>query len=206
MAVEMSNMNKARILRKTFVVDHVTHGIQVRHWGKERRPRYYRQKDGWRCGPIAVLNALKWAGAKAPWRTYRDKLCAFMECCKYHGTEPQKVEDALRKWGKGLFTVRYRTEKLPLREIRRELDLGRAIVCDFGWPKASWVPRRENTDGHYALLVDRMMLGGEEYFGLVNLGLMEESAVEYISAKMFRKLCLRRSKDDNFWILRKLGE
>jgi hypothetical protein len=153
-----------------------------------------------------VANALKWAGQRFNWTENAKALCRDLECCKYHGTEAQKLEDGLKKWGRDAFTVRYRTEKLSLKAIRDEVSKGRAIVCDFSWPKKFWEKKRKNEDGHYALLIDILYdpITGTEYFGMVNLGCIRENlAVEYITSKTFRRLCLRRNKSDNFWILRK---
>ena len=66
--------------------------------------RYCKQKDLYSCGPVAILNALKWGGAKA---TYSKHINFLAQECRTSkdGTEDKHFDRALRRNGKKWFTV-----------------------------------------------------------------------------------------------------
>lgn len=92
--------------------------------------RYCRQRDKFRCGPIALLNTMKWVGL--PNVTYQDvfrisKMCG---CTPPWGTEPSKLTTAARQ----LFGTEcvIRSGRVTYRQLKEHLSGGGvAILCYF---------------------------------------------------------------------------
>ena len=190
-------------MRKLISIDHADDGIQIWHGGHEPMPRYVRQKDSFRCAAIGLANALKWAGAEISWRENKHALTRAVRCCPYHGTDIHDISRALKHHGAGYFSARYRTpKKVTMGLLRDEIAKGGAVLIGFDWPK---LHKALPDESHITLLVDIVRDSkGREYFGLVNLGYTgEKYPLEYIQARTFRKLCMRRGWNDVFWLLRK---
>jgi hypothetical protein len=62
------------------------------------QPKYLRQRDDFSCGPIALMNVLKWAGYNI---TYKDHTRFVKMCkCSKTGTFSDAFDDALRRYTK----------------------------------------------------------------------------------------------------------
>lgn len=175
-------------------VDHIEDGIQTYKWAGRKMPRWVSQTDDFRCGPIGIINALKWAGIKISWGGNCKTLTDLTKCTWPDGAQPDDINRALRTLGAPAFTVRYRNGAPKLPMVRAAIKSGCAILIGFQWPWAG---------GHYALLVDIVWVEGVEYFGLINLTYLGHSAFEYIQGKTFRRMCLSRRKNQNYWLLTK---
>jgi len=112
--------------------------------------RWVRQRDLYRCGPIAVLNILKWMGG--PW-THK-MLPAVQILCKCDadvGTSRQNIERAMKALG----IIKKRRVFPKLKEIDKHLDNGGVILLEYFWDKFY---------GHYALCIGRT----EKHYLIVN--------------------------------------
>lgn len=59
--------------------------------------RYIKQRDDYSCGPVALINILKWLGRKC---TYTDLAMVKRLCnCNQNGTNSHNMENALRVLG-----------------------------------------------------------------------------------------------------------
>lgn len=129
-------------------------------------PRYYKQRDKFSCGPVAIFNALKWAGAKDGLTAKRalPPLSRLCECSKYNGgTKHTAMDRTLRIAGKRCFDIR-RVYTPKLGEIEEHLRAGGALILNFRWHEmrnGKMVDAR-----HYVLITDISLFG--EYFGVVN--------------------------------------
>lgn len=129
------------------------------------RPRYYKQRDQFRCGPVAVFNALKWTGGFAGLTAKKamPRLDALCECIWPRGTLHGPMDSTLRIAGRGFFDVR-RVYTPKLKEIEDQIKAGGAAIINFRW--------RDVRDGklvdarHYVLVTDMSTSG--EYFWVVN--------------------------------------
>lgn len=126
------------------------------------RPRYFKQRDFFRCGPVAILNALKWAGVPVTVKHDLPRICRLCYCVD-GGVNYREMDDALRKVGRGHFTIR-RVNQPKLHEIEDHLKAGGAIILDFYWEKVT----RDHivTSRHYVLMSDISPSG--TYFGMAN--------------------------------------
>ncbi len=66
--------------------------------------RYAKQKNSSDCGPIAILNALKWAGVRCTYQSDLKKITEKSRCDSV-GTSYGYFEKALRHFAHGNFTV-----------------------------------------------------------------------------------------------------
>ena len=122
-------------------------------------PRYVQQRDTFRCGPFAILNALKWAGSNATAQLLPG-LCKELGCLsRDNGTYDPNLHQALLKMGKESFTVR-RDTSTSLVKIEKRLRAGMAVIVSFAY---------DNKEGkriaHYALIVG-VSKTGKTFYGV----------------------------------------
>ena len=115
------------------------------------KTRYIKQRDQYRCGPVAVINTLKFLGVSITYKSLPiiQELC---KCANPHGTDRYDFENALKKLG-----VKFERRVRPtLKDIDRHINKGGAILMDYylGYE-----------DGHYALCIGRK---DKENYLLVN--------------------------------------
>lgn len=122
---------------------------------------YIAQHDTFRCGPIAILNALCWAGQSVPDSTL-DNLTASCKCRPPKGTTYRPFTSTLRQSGAGLFKVELKVQP-TLRFIEARLHEGAALVWNF----------KHNRNRHYALIVGISPTG--KTFKIVNCGFSAQS-------------------------------
>ena len=109
--------------------------------------RYVKQKDNSSCGPIALINTLKWLGFK----TSCDFLLTARNLCKWDedGTTDLNLERALK-----YFNIKKKRKVQPsLDDIDKHIDSGGAVLISYfniysmsGFKKDA---------GHFALCIGR---------------------------------------------------
>lgn len=97
-------------------------------------PRYIRQRDTYGCGPIAMMNAFKWAGFHFSYSELKPLFYALARCGYPDGCSPRYLDQGLRGlneiWGSPLkITRRYHVTK---KEVDRRLDQGEAVILLTG--------------------------------------------------------------------------
>lgn len=92
-------------------------------------PRYCAQRSRSDCGPIVLINALKWAGVRV---TLRDHLPYFNQVCRPEGmgTSLARFKQVLGEVKPGRFTSRYRDEP-SLSETEAHLKSGGAVILFY---------------------------------------------------------------------------
>ena len=102
--------------------------------------RYVAQSDDFSCGPVAILNALKWVGSDATIKNYLPFLqfgCRTIDLedptnWDDNGTSNQDFDRILRYVGKGKFKIR-RTHRPTVPMIRRHLMAGGSVALGYFW-------------------------------------------------------------------------
>lgn len=152
------------------------------------RPRYYKQRDQFRCGPLSVFNALKWAGDcdGLSVKKAMPRLAALCNCDRLtKGTHPELLGETLRSYGRGVFRVRWVLTP-TLKEIEEHLRDGGAIIINFRWRE---MRKRKMVDArHYVLVTDISSSG--EVFGVVNYR-KTQPVYQRIHRHSFKKRILR---------------
>lgn len=102
----------------------------------------HRQRNLFSCGPVAILNALKWAGRGA---TYDSHYGLLVRECKtdVEGTHDKDLRKTLRKYG-----FKFKKTRL-LQDIKDHLEDGGAMILshldsDGEWHYSFWYAHRFN--------------------------------------------------------------
>ena len=158
---------------------------------------FTKQRDKFRCGPVAILNALRWAGVDIPY----DEIHFIGELCivtSPDGSTHGSFDKALRKMGDNHFTVR-KVMKPSLFEIEEHLRLGGALVLNYRWRRDWIMDPKKRTSRHYSLIIGISDSGRTFY--VVN-GRRKRKALKGIRREDFKKWELRFPKDDlKAWFL-----
>lgn len=121
-------------------------------------PRYVRQRDNYSCGPVAMLNAMKWAGAT--WLRYVD-LPSFRSLCRTdrrRGTSFTGMVRAARHMP--VLGARRAKPKVKLADIDAHLGHGGAVILgSVSEPMGGF---------HWFLVTGKIGLPGEPSYRVVN--------------------------------------
>lgn len=97
-------------------------------------PRFTKQRDRYSCGPVAILNALRWCGMDAPYKEVIDILQKVCNCEPGRGTNHPDFDQALRFFGTDLFRVR-RVSRPRLAEIEEHLREDGCVILNYRWTR-----------------------------------------------------------------------
>jgi hypothetical protein len=104
--------------------------------------RYTKQFNESSCGPVALLNAIKWAGYVA---TNKSHLRYYKNLCKYNeGTYSKDLHRALKTVPE--LKIVKRSRSLTLCKLDKQLDIGNAVILT---EHVNWEP------GHYVFVSKR---------------------------------------------------
>lgn len=152
--------------------------------------RYCRQRDTYSCGPIAVLNSMKWAGLPVSYKRlkYMQKTRGF---CKQTGVGTRGLYRLLRRSLKETCHIVFSAHP-KLSHIIKHLQQGGAVLLLF---------HVVNDEGHYSLLTDATPSG--KTFTIINF---DSSRTIMRIRKNILQSCLRRKKEwcPRAWFLRKI--
>ena len=114
--------------------------------------RYLRQKEKGTCGPVAIINALKWAGIKATEKTHKKKIKQLTSHNMRHGRGfkgcfPYDVNYALSCY-KSIYACCNHTGQpnTKLSKIDKHLDYGGSLLIRYFWKPGH---------GHYTFCIGR---------------------------------------------------
>lgn len=155
-------------------------------------PRYFKQRDFSRCGPVAIFNSLKWAGVDVTIKHDFSRICRL---CPYDGKGVPHVymDRTLRKAGRGHFTARL-VRRPKLREIENHLRSGGAVIFNFYWEKVT--RNHIETSRHYVLMSDMSPSG--TYFGMANYQ-KERPAYQRVHRNTIKNHLLRYQRTDRIY-------
>jgi len=152
--------------------------------------RFVRQRDNYSCGPVAIMNVLKWAGHPI---NYQDSISQLQRLCNCRpkdgkGTMHSDFDRALRKIADrlGSFKVR-RVHRPALSEIEEHLQAGGLVILNYYWRKKGEGYR------HFSILADVKPSG--KYFLTVN-DFAHGPAERIVSRKKFKNFNLRFQRVD----------
>lgn len=162
-------------------------------------PRWVRQKDEYNCGPIAVANALKWAGLPCSWKRDRGKLIKMCDSQVGIGSTPDSVINTLRATSGKTLAVDWKT-KWTIQELHDHVESRGAVIVVY---TPNWRVERakspDDREGHFALLVDVMGDGQGAYYKLINACKWE--TIRWVSRREFRKMFRCGRKGDSMIFL-----
>ncbi len=124
-------------------------------------PRYVRQYDKFSCGPIAIINAIKWGGGHATLRQDRKRLMEKCNCSMEDGSHFRYFNRALREECAKLSVEVKCYFRVNIGGIERHLRSGGAIIITYCWfehESLKW-------EGHYFLLTAASK-SGKSFLGI----------------------------------------
>jgi len=159
--------------------------------------RYTRQRDSFTCGPVAVLNAVRWSGGKARYEDKFDNYVGRCRCVPPWGTKHGAFDRVLRVEGDGLYKVR-RVYRPTIAQITSHLLNGGAVILNYRTGKKHKDPRKERR--HFYMLTESSPFG--LVFGAVNRN-YNTPAFSEISFLDLQEDCKHRRSDRAFkaWFL-----
>lgn len=150
---------------------------------------YITQKDNYRCGPVAIFNALLWVGKDtACWSV--DELTTLAKCAPPKGTKYRPFVKALREVGRDLFDVKVETEP-TLKFIEQQLVEGKALVWNFKCARGR----------HYALIVDITSSG--KTFKVANF-VGDSGALTRVRRNTMKQYVEKKDRWQRIWTLSKI--
>ena len=155
-------------------------------------PRYVKQRDKFSCGPVAIMNVLKWSGMEFSHEYLRDWAGGLCECGPPDGTAHKKFEKGLRQASKAYgrpFTVR-KVMHPTLAQIDEHLREGGAIVLNYYWRRED-----EGTSNRHFMLVAGISDSGKSYLTVNDH--REGPAARWDTRTLFKKSNLRFQKTDS---------
>ena len=150
--------------------------------------RYCKQRDNYSCGPIAILNAIKWT--ESEWFTYR-MLPAIQWVCKTdkNGTYDEHFNFALKYFEQlGYFKV-VKARNTYLTRIQEHLKNGGAMIAAYQESKC-------DREWHYAMFLSDM----DGQWTVINHSNGKELFTEY---QVSRSLMHKRLDKSAIWLLNK---
>lgn len=106
--------------------------------------RYLKQRDEFRCGPIAIINAMKWLKMKASAHSYLKQICE--ECnTDREGTAPVRFGKILPKYIRAHYV-----EEPVLIALDNYLNMGRAFILGYSYARDDGV-----IEEHYTLCIGK---------------------------------------------------
>lgn len=119
--------------------------------------RFIKQRDTYGCGPVTVINALRWAGEKTPYNRYYEDLC---KLCKTspNGCSERAFDWVLREMGDEYYSTR-RVTRPTLKQVETHLRTGGIVVMNTrvkktrlkNGPRGGW---KWNEQRHLYILAD----------------------------------------------------
>jgi len=159
--------------------------------------RYLRQRDQFTCGPVAIMNAIRWAGGEA---RYEDKFDDYVERCRCvppWGTKHGAFDRVLREEGGGLYEVR-RVYRPTIPQMTQHLLNGGAVILNYRSGEKHKDRRKEKR--HFYLLIEASPFG--LIFGTVNRN-RNTPAFSEVAIMSLEEDCRNRQSDPSFkaWFL-----
>lgn len=120
--------------------------------------RFVRQPDRYSCGPIAILNACKWAGLSYTIKTHHQYLTRLCESTYDWGTDEPQFDRGLRLMSLGALKIRKRL-KPTYGMLTEHLQKPDSAFIFLYWRKAHYLernydlPKEEDVVGHYTLVL-----------------------------------------------------
>lgn len=117
--------------------------------------RYARQKNDYGCGPVAILNAMKWANPKDA-ISYKDTYERIEINCRTDrdGTDHKRFESVLKDYGSWWNFNVTKARKFDYEKIMKHLDNDGAIIL-MHYELA--IEGEEDRETHYSLWTDLYM-------------------------------------------------
>lgn len=151
---------------------------------------YVKQRDRFRCGPVAVINAVKWAGGRMSYKTSIREITDQCHCVPGEGTMVIDLHKTLHKVGRRHFKSQY-ISKPTFSQVDDALAQGDAVVWNY----------KHNRGRHYALIVGRFTDGAA--FHVINYDI-GPTVSTWVSRDRIQEAIDAADSRNHAWILKKV--
>lgn len=159
---------------------------------KRQKIRYLKQRDQFRCGPIAIINVLKWAGLPATYKTI-DLFSIIMRTNENKGTKRLEITKALKLFDP---VIKFKHKNKPTSDdIRNHLDSNRIALVLI-----RWIDEKKKAHGHY-FVIDRV---SNNNFNCINYSedLLTESPISLDSMDVILHI-IAKGRTSKAWLIEK---
>ena len=153
------------------------------------QPRYMKQRDQYSCGPVAIMNTLKWSGFKFSYEDQIEHFQSLCGCTSSEGTFHAPFDKALRIASKELGGFNVKRIYYPkLWQIEKHLEAGGVIVLSYSWEVD------EDYSRHFSLITG--ISSSRRSFLMVN-DFRKGPALKRITRQKFKSRNLRFQRTDS---------
>lgn len=156
--------------------------------------RFIRQRDQYSCGPIAILNALKWTGISITYRSHFKKIKTLCKTTMNWGTTPENITKVLLDYSEHLnFEIK---ELVTLKSIDKHLKAGGALILEY------WFNEDGIYDGHYVFIFQR---DGHDFITVNNMNAAPaaQPCTRQMLKSMLRCKKYRHTGSPSAWLINK---
>lgn len=116
--------------------------------------QYIKQRDTFRCGPVAIVNSLRWAGVDIATNYVYELTDKCLTTPTNGGTPHYAFDRVLRENGKDVIEVNL-VLKPRMHEIEEHLKKGGAVALNYLW----YDERDNESHRHYVLITEESKSG-----------------------------------------------
>ena len=158
-----------------------------------KNPRYVGQRDGFSCGPISILNVLKWAGYDVTSKYLAD----LKRYCKTDkgGTDTKNITKVLQRYSK----LKYQCVPfIKVQDLHNHIKNGGSAIVEISW----FDKKKKETTGHYYAIVGILEYGNVVSYKAINwkIGFTQNFADRKAIVKEFRK-CMKSEENPKAWLI-----
>lgn len=139
--------------------------------------RYVKQKDKYACGPIAVLNALKWAGASAPYKKTFKRLKKLTDCT-IGGSDYDGIVKAIKHYPKVFDFIE--NHFIEMSDIDYYIKEGASIILEYYYKD---LEVSDGYVGHFVFIAGKW----DNYYLVVN-NYVDGEALQICSRRELRNM------------------
>ncbi len=162
--------------------------------------RYLKQRDGYSCGPVAIMNVVKWAGLTF---SYKNEIKFFQSICgcrPVFGTNHSNFEKALYTIAREVEGLKVkRVYKPKLWQIEDHLGAGGIIILNYYW-------KRAGTHARHFMILNRVSNSGKSFLTINDY--RAGPAARWTSRETFKRVNLRFQRTDSLfkaWFISRKG-
>lgn len=155
--------------------------------------RYIGQRDQYSCGPLAILNILKWAGYDITSK-YLPNLRRYCKTDE-NGTDTKNISKVLERYSK------LKVECVPfitIKNLHNHIENGGAAIIEVSW----FDEIKKQTTGHYYIIVGMFKYSNTTSYKVINWrsGFTKNMANRKAIVREFRK-CIRSENNPRAWLI-----
>jgi len=157
--------------------------------------RYIGQRDEFSCGPLAILNILKWTG----YDVTSEYLSDLKKYCKTDvgGTDTRIISNVLKRYSKFEFNC---VSFIKIQDLHDHIKKGGSAIVEISW----FDEDKRKIEGHFYIIIGILICDGKILYKTINWekGCTEKYAERKDIVKEFRR-CAKSQDNPKAWLIDK---